>query len=416
MERLFVFVYLPGETVAVPSGIFDYDAKGKVGHFSYGRRYLENHAFQISPDLPLGKGAKSSEKFNGLFGSFRDASPDYWGRTVFASLNKRDFDSIGEHEYLLDKSASRIGNLDFRVAVDSPEPALSLPAFSTLENLIQAFDDIQEGRDVPKPYRLLLLECTSMGGMRPKCTIEDGGKLWIAKFPSKRDPYNIARVEAATMAIAKNAGITIPETRVEQVGGKDIFMIERFDRLHDPVKNAYARKGFASGLSLLGKDEADRGFGYPDFAEALRLSGDCQGAEELFKRMVFNIAVRNTDDHSRNHGFILGYDGIRLSPAYDITPGQSRHGVSTCFDLAVEVGDEGRSATVGNALSSCNRFGLAYGNALDIIEDVVESASNWKKAFEQFGVSEEDIEKFSHTFDSVQERFAIAGNRPANLP
>jgi len=142
MEKIFVFVYLPSEAVAVPSGIFNYDPKERIGYFSYGRKYLEKHNFQISPDLPLDSDEKISNKFGGLFGTFRDASPDYWGRTVFASLNKKPFDSIGEHEFLLDASASRVGNLDFRKAIDSPEPILSLPTFSSLGDLLQAFDDI----------------------------------------------------------------------------------------------------------------------------------------------------------------------------------------------------------------------------------------------------------------------------------
>ncbi|MGD0960322.1 MAG: HipA domain-containing protein [Methylomonas sp.] len=409
MERIFVFVYPPGETVAVPAGIFDYDSKDKIGYFSYGHKYLENHAFQISPDLILDDSPKVSDKFDGLFGAFRDASPDYWGRTVFAALNKKPFDSIGEHEFLLDKSASRIGNLDFRKTVDAPEPILALPTFSSLAKLIKAFDNIQAGQEVDAAYQMLLLAGTSMGGMRPKCTIEDNNKLWIAKFPSKGDSYNVVRVEAATMTIAKNAGITIPNIRIERIAEKDIFMIERFDRSYRIEKNAYARNGFVSGLSLLGKDERDRGFGYPDFAEALRSSGDCQGAEELFKRMVFNIAIRNTDDHARNHGFILDYGGVvKLSPAYDITPTESKCGVSTTFYLALDVGEDGRVANIRNALSSCNRFGLTYGKALIIVDEVKESVSNWEQVFNQFDISNEDIEKFSYTFMSAQARLAIS--------
>jgi serine/threonine-protein kinase HipA len=410
MEKIFVFVYLPSEAVAVPSGIFNYDPKERIGYFSYGRKYLEKHNFQISPDLPLDSDEKISNKFGGLFGTFRDASPDYWGRTVFASLNKKPFDSIGEHEFLLDASASRVGNLDFRKAIDSPEPILSLPTFSSLGDLLQAFDDIHDGKEVPESYRLLLLDGTSMGGMRPKCTVEDNHKLWIAKFPSKTDSYNVVRVEAATMTIAKNAGITIPEIRIECVGEKDIFMIERFDRSFDIAKQGYTRSGFVSGLSLMGKDEGDRGFGYVDFAEELRRVEDYQGAKELFKRMVFNIAVRNTDDHARNHGFILDNNGVRLSPAYDITPSQSKQGITTSFDLAINVGDEGRTATIANALSSHNRFALSYDDALIILNEVKDAVADWQAVFKQFNIDDTDIQKFCYTFDSAQERISIKNN------
>ena len=370
MEKLVVFVYLPNEVVAVPAGIFKYDPQERVGYFSYGRLYLERHAFQISPDLPLNATEKITRKCGGLFGTFRDSSPDYWGRTVFAALNKRPFESIAEHEFLLGASATRIGNLDFRLSLDSPEPILTLPDFSSLDDLLQAFDDINDGKDVPESYRLLLLDGTSMGGMRPKCTVEDDNSLWIAKFPAKGDRYNVAKIEAATMMLAKKAGIRTPEIKIASAGEKDIFLIERFDRAFDITKNGYTRQGFASGLSLLGKDETERGFGYADFAEQLRRSSDTKGAKELFKRMVFNIAVRNTDDHGRNHGFILSDSDYVLSPAYDITPSPSREGLSTSFDLAINVGVEGRFASITNTLSEYQRFGISYEQALILINDV----------------------------------------------
>ena len=402
MNKLYVFIYLPNEITATPAGIFEYDEKSLVGSFSYGRKYIEKYNTPVSTDLPISKLEKTTQEFNGLFGSFRDAVPDYWGRTVYASLNKKPIETITEHELLLSGGASRIGNLDFRVFLDSPEPVLSLPQYSSLEGLVDAAHRIQSGEEVEKAYRQLLEQGTSMGGMRPKCTIEDTNKLWIAKFPSRGDQYSNALIEASIMKIAKISGITVPLIRTESINGKDIFLIERFDRKFE--HGGYTRKGFFSCLSALGKHEIDRGFGYPDLAEFLRKKGDTKGASELFKRMLFNIAVRNTDDHGRNHGIIFSENDFKLSPVYDITPTASKKGLSTEFDLALEVGTQGRLATIQNAFSLHERFGLTGNEAVQSLEDVTNALSNWKEVFYEYNVSEQDTNRFFYTMESAKER------------
>jgi len=404
MKEIFVFVYLPNEINGTPAGIFSYDRKEKVGKFSYGRKYKDKFNIPVSFDLPISNKEVISNQFNGLFSAFRDSQPDYWGRTVYASINKRNLQELNEDEILLVNGASRIGNLDFRETLNSPEPELSLPNFSSLDGLVKASEDIQKGLEVDKAYRQLILQGTTVGGMRPKCTIEHEHKLWIAKFPSIQDTYNTVKVECATMEIARLAGIKTPTLKIENISGKDVFFIERFDRFYDKNQQGYTRKGFISCLSFLKKHEQDRDYGYPDLSDLLRKNFDNKGASELFKRMLFNIAVRNIDDHGRNHGVIFYNNKIELSPAYDITPSISREGVSTEFDLAINVGNYGRSATINNAMSSYERFGITDTEAIKHIEDIKEALSSWKDVFRLYEVCDKDINLFSHTFEEGVKR------------
>jgi len=395
-SKVIVFIYPPNSVKAIPAGVFELN--DGIGTFSYGSRYINNVGTPVSPDLPMQEGEMTTGRFNGLFATFADATPDFWGRTVYSSLHNKPFDSISETELLLSVSGAQVGNLDFRLEISSPEPKLVLPGFSSLSGLIDAAEDIQAGREVDRAYQQMLDQGTSMGGMRPKCTVQDGGKLWIAKFPSNADTYSSSRIEMATMTLAKLSGITVPEIKVISLGGKDTFLIERFDRQANP--DGYRRLGFSSCLSLLGKHEMDRGFGYPDLAIKLRSEGDVKGAHELFTRMLFNMGVRNTDDHAKNHGVITG-SKMRLSPAFDITPALSRKGIATEFDLAINVGRHGRQATIQNALSSCEQFGLTENDAMDVADKVNDVLSDWRTVFKDQGVCKKDIAIFENTFSQL---------------
>lgn len=337
MKRIFVFVYLPDKTTATPAGVFDYDEKLKTGIFQYGKKYLANKSSQpVSPiELPVADKPFFMADNNGLFSVFRDASPDFWGRTVLSASINKTMDEMDDYEYLLHGGASRTGNLDFRLSVSSPEPVLELPSYTSLDELLDAAERTQNGLPVNTALRLLLNQGSSgIGGMRPKCTVSDESHaLWLAKFPDKTDSYNAVLVEYATMSLAAKAGIDVPALKVLTIANKSVLLIERFDRRYDEGQKGYARKGFLSSLSLLKKHESDRDFGYPEMAEKLRLLGAESDAKALFSRMVFNIACRNTDDHARNHGFLINGSAISLSPAYDVNTTRSTPGVSTDFYL-----------------------------------------------------------------------------------
>ncbi len=401
-KNITVFVYLPGERVAVPAGIFSHESDSGIGSFAYGRKYLERtNALPVDPiALPLGPSPREVTTNYGLYGAFRDAAPDYWGRLIIAAERKAPPEALTEIDFLLSANATRVGNLDFRETPDSPEPQLEPPHFNRLAELLDAARKIETGEDVSHHLMHLLRQGTSIGGARPKCTVEWEDALWIAKFPAKDDTLNIPRIEYATMTLAGRCGIRVPAMRLQSVGDRDVLLVRRFDR--EKTVNGWGRKGFLSSLSLMQWDEADRlVWGYGAVADSMRRHTSAKDIHELFRRMVFNILVRNTDDHPRNHGFLFDDSGIRLSPAYDIVPSITRPGVGTDFSLAMSIGEQGRAATFKNALSRVVRFGLSENEAKAIIEDMMKIVCDWQEHFSSVGCSQSEILALKPSFVKV---------------
>lgn len=400
IRKATVFIYLPGDVKATPAGIFTHDADAGMGLFDYGRRYRERALAQpVDPvALPLGGTPLPADKNGGLYGAFRDAAPDYWGRMVIASEARVAPEAMTEFDFIMAANATRVGNLDFRLSPDDPEPELKPPHFNQMADIIKASEHIEMGENVAPHLVRILREGSSIGGARPKCTVERDGALWIAKFPSVHDSFNMPTLEYATMNLARTCGIRVPEIHRIHAGGRDIFLIRRFDR--HPHPEGWARSGFISALSLMQWDESDRLlWDYPSMADVMRRYCPIEDIHELFRRMVFNILVRNTDDHPRNHGFIITGNRLALSPAYDIVPTPAHPGVGREFNLAMAVGESGRSATLKNALSRAGRFGLTIEKAQDIIRDLVENVSSWQSVFHACGASENDIQRISPSFD-----------------
>lgn len=241
-----------------------------------------------------------------------------------------------------------------------------------------------------------------MGGARPKATIEDGNVLWLGKFPALGDRYNQQRVEYATLELARLCGLQVCATRIESIGGKDVLLLQRFDRQHTTLETGgYLRFGLVSGLTMLGADEdpLDRSkWSYLLLADQLRRwaekpDRDCA---ELFRRMVFNAAVTNDDDHPRNHAALRSGRGWRLSPAYDLVP---KPMVSIdSRSLAMVVGQHGRTASIYNLLSQCERFGLNKVAAKKEIDTIVTGVRGWREHFHRCGVSAADIEHIATAF------------------
>ncbi len=402
-QKAYVFIYLPGETVAVPAGIFTHYPDDGIGRFAYGLRYLERpNAQPVDPvALQLGAVPRDVTTNGGLYGAFRDASPDYWGRLVIAAELKSPPESLGEMDYLLHGNASRVGCLDFRVSLEQGEPASRPPSFQSLADILEAATQLQHGEPVRRDLLQLLEQGTSIGGARPKCTVELDDALWIAKFPARGDTVNFPRIEYATMLLAKVCGITVPELRLVTVGNKDVLLVQRFDRRK--TATGYQRFGFLSALSLMEWDERDRTrWSYPALADRMRATVLAQPAElqELFRRMVFNVLCRNTDDHPRNHGFLWGAKGLALSPAYDIVPTPARSGIGTDFSLSMSLGDKGREATLENALSASARFGLPRDEAQLIVAEMTACVENWEEHFAAQAVSSVDVEALRACFMS----------------
>jgi serine/threonine-protein kinase HipA len=404
-QELYVFIYLPGEITAVPAGIFTHDPDARIGTFRYGRRYpLKRGALPVDPfSLPLGREFYPEARLHGgLYGAFRDASPDSWGRTVMARQIGVRPETLSEFDFLAAANATRSGNLDFRESAVSSEPKDAPPVFASMELLLEAAEAVESGKKISKnvePLVTLLVHGTSIGGARPKATVSRDGKLWIAKFPHKNDLYSNARVEFATMTLARKCGIEIPEMEVVEVDGRDVLLVRRFDRVSE--QGGFSRLGYVSGLTVLDLEESDyASWSYLHLADALRQFTSPEDTVELYKRMVFNILVRNTDDHPRNHGLTHRDGGWRLSPAFDVAPAPSVPGINESFSLAMTVGKLGRIATIENAVSGSHSFGLTRDDAETKIFDMCSIADNWREVFSECGVNEETADRFAWSFEN----------------
>jgi serine/threonine-protein kinase HipA len=409
-SEAFVYIMLPGETAFVTAGRFvlTEDRHGAaLGRFVYGRRYLARaDAVALDPiELPLTERTYETLRLKGMFGALRDASPDYWGRRVIEK--HAGLAQLGEIDYLLHSPDDRAGALSFGRAVMPPAPVRAYNQTVDLARLQALADQLisEETSAEATPGKLaqvqdLLLLGTSMGGARPKVVVEDEGQLWIAKFNRTDDPWNHARVEHAMLVLARECGLTSAESRLTDVAGRDVLLVKRFDR--EPHAEGYRRARMLSALTLLraGDSHQDRErWSYVLLVEELRrVSSDPRAdARELFRRMVFNALISNTDDHPRNHAVIAPGNDWRLSPAYDLVPFPA---VSVeRRDLALTIGDFGRYANVNNLLSQCARFLLTREDAAQIIDEMeARVRARWYALARGAGVTERDCATVARAF------------------
>lgn len=407
-RRCFVYMTLPGATTPVTAGRYELrsDHNGSpVGRFLYGRTYLaRKDAVEIDPvELKLAARNYVTTQHDGVFGSLRDAAPDYWGRLVVErALGK---DKLPEIDYLLKSRDDRAGALGFGLNEKPPAPNWVFNKTLQLEQL-QATALAVLKSDKPltnheaEQVRKLLLRGTSMGGARPKAVVEDDEGLWLAKFNRPEDSWNVARVEHAMLVLAKHCGLSVAESRIVSVAGKDVLLVKRFDR--EKLAKGYLRHRMVSALTLLRSDEsiADRGkWSYVALAEELRrvCSNPKKDASELFRRMCFNALISNTDDHPRNHAIIAKDRKWKLSPAYDLTP--SRQVSEEHRDLAMTIGDFGRYASAQNLLTQSRRFLVEPAQAERMIADMETTVlQSWRKIAREAGVTHVDCEKIRGAF------------------
>ncbi len=403
-RQAYVYVQLPGTLNTVPAALLKVEKLPDgtfVGRFRYGDRYLERKdAIAFDPfQLPLGDTVHEFTKQKGIPGAVRDAGPDAWGQRVIEHKLERSPGDLVEIDYLLNGPQDGAGYLSFGSKSEPPAPRRRYNRTHQLAELVAAAQAIEEGRRVPVKILEQLEPGTSMGGARPKATIEDGNRLWLGKFPEKGGRYNLQRVEYATLELARRCGITACNARLQPVAGHDVLMVERFDREY--TEGGYLRFGLVSGLTLLDCDDShvDRErWSYLSLADQLRRWSEKPDADriELFRRIVFNAAVTNNDDHPRNHAVLRTEHGWRLTPAYDLVPAPL---VSLeRRDLAMTVGTFGRTASIYNLLSQCGRFGLTAEAARKEIENVVATVRTWREHFRACGVSAKDVDYMAQAF------------------
>jgi serine/threonine-protein kinase HipA len=329
-EEAFVWIWLPRETKPVVAGRLA-RTDGQLA-FNYGRSYLaRKDAIPIyEPELPLKSGILRPLPGLALPSCIRDAAPDAWGRRVI--LNRKfglkspaqDTADLDELTYLLESGSDRIGALDFQLSPSRYEPRETKAA--TLEELLNAATRVEEGKPLNPEIDLALFHGSSLGGARPKAMIENGDKKYIAKFSSQTDVDDVVKAEFVTMRLAERVGLHTAPVALARAGGKDVLLVERFDR--EKVVGGWRRKAMVSALTLFGLDEMmARYASYEELAEIVRHRFDTpkETLRELFGRLVFNILCGNTDDHARNHAAFWSGRDLRLTPAYDICP-QPRSG------------------------------------------------------------------------------------------
>ncbi|MES2509002.1 MAG: HipA domain-containing protein [Pseudomonadota bacterium] len=432
-SELFAFANIEGGFV--PAGRLTLTEEADqvlASSFAYGLRYLKRPGhFTLDPlslaldDIEQVRGVELMP-VNGLplFGGIRDAAPDAWGRRVIEARHKVPANSLPESVYLLEAGSDRVGALDVRASLEAPETQ-GVNAVHSLDYMLETAERIDMGEEIPARLTDFFGSGPGAGGARPKATVRDeDGLLWLAKFPSRGDAFNMAMAEVATLTLARECGLDVPAVKVLDVGGSPVLMIRRFDRywevkdelpplttvLHETLPGdglIEKRLPFVSALTLVGCDEFEaRTKSYPEIAQAIRRHVHVDQVRannrELFARMAFNIFVSNDDDHLRNHGFVRDprTQGWVLSPLYDVVP---RPGVAFERLLHLGVGTQGKAATLDNAMTQHEAFALDRQQALTVLGEVWGGTRQWMTVFEQAGAQGELIDRVQTAFRKLED-------------
>jgi len=385
----FVWIWSPKSSEPVVAGKMKFQ-QGKY-HFVYAKSYLQNqNAISLSPiELPLQRSSFEPEGINEIHSCLRDAAPDAWGRRVLHyKYSQQNFNEV---DYMLLSSSNRIGALDFQQS-NQIYTARDLSVVQ-LQDLLQAAQLIEARQPLPPELDHALLHGTSVGGARPKALISDNSKQYIAKFSSSTDHYDVVKAEYVAMKLAQLADIDVANVELKHSLGKDILLVERFDRI---IGDGFIeRRLMLSGLSLLKLNEMEARYAsYPQLAEVIRhnLPNAESSLHELFRRVVFNILIGNTDDHARNHAAFWNGVTLTLTPAYDICP-QNRTGQIATQAMNLE-GKQGNHSTLINALSICHLFMLEPAEAKEIINKLISVINdNWVNVCNEaeLGKNERDL-------------------------
>jgi serine/threonine-protein kinase HipA len=380
-NEAYVWIWLPGQADPVVAGRLSLNNNQLL--FNYGRSYLSrDDAIAIyEPELPLEAGELDLLPRMDMPGCIRDGSPDAWGRRVIINhvtgrrqkaINQAE---LGELAYLLLSGSDRIGALDFQT---SPEVYTSRDARpATLGELLTASELVERGIPLSPELDQALNHGSSIGGARPKANITSAGRKCIAKFSGSSDHYSVVKAEYIAMRLAKEVGINVADVELTKTMGKDVLLIERFDRhplTSDLTEGVFwGRKSMVSGLTILGIPEMEARYAsYETLAERIRYRFTQPRAtlHELYKRMVFNVLVGNTDDHARNHAAFWDGTALTLTPAYDICP-QNRTGEEASQAMNIQGGN--KLSQLGNCLAARQAFQLNEGQAIEIIEHQVRT-------------------------------------------
>ena len=372
---------------------------GEVFSFEYDREWLKiSDAFSFDPDLALVQGPQYPAANRANFGIFLDSSPDRWGRVLMqrrenlrARREGRAARSLSDWDFLLGvQDETRLGALRFQDGntgrwLDT-ENALAAPPITSLRELqaaslhFEQSDETDDGRDQEKWLAQLFAPGSSLGGARPKASVRDEqGELCIAKFPSKQDRRDVGAWELVAHRLAKKAGIRVPFVRGIRVpeSAYTTFVAKRFDR------TTHGRRlAFVSAMTLTQRTDGEPGASYLELVDLLQSQGAHaqEDSRELFRRVVFSILIHNTDDHLRNHGFLLSPEGITLSPVFDINPAIDRN------ELALAINEVESTCEVAIALEAHRAYGLTAAEAKTIVSKTREVVAGWHSEATRFRI------------------------------
>lgn len=403
-----ILVYLDLDGVPVKVGqLWTYDRNGRESiSFEYDRHWLNHpNRFSLDPALQLVSGPFHSFSEKPIFGAIDDSSPDRWGRLLMrraerrnAEREKRAVRTLREIDFLLMvDDEGRQGALRFKREEQGSFLTVydqrRIPPLLRVSRLLAAAHRVLQDSETDEDLKLLLAPGSSLGGARPKASVRDkDGHLAIAKFPRKDDEIDVAGWEAVALTLARNAGIEVPEWRLEPVGRYSILLSRRFDR------KGNMRLPFLSAMSALSAQDNEL-HSYLEIADAIRQMGASpkEDLHALWRRIVFNILVSNLDDHLRNHAFLYSApSGWRLAPAYDLnpTPADIRPRIlSTAIDL------EDSAASIDLALDVAHYFDLDSHQAKKIVKEVGSATVLWKKEARRFKIKKGEIQRMASAFE-----------------
>lgn len=380
----------------------------KAFSFEYDREWLKSKSQHLlDPDLDFFSGAQyPTNKEN--FGIFLDSMPDTWGKTLMKRRAAQDARAKGEKaktlyeiDYLLGVyDQSRMGALRFKTDLNGPfinnDEYSPTPPWSSLGDLQEAVNQLENddhNETIRKWIAVLIAPGSSLGGARPKANVLDNDKnLWIAKFPSKTDTIDKAAWEYLAYKLALNAGINMAESKIEKISGAyHTFLTRRIDRENSK------RIHFASAMTMTGNSEDSIKGTTPSYLEIVEFIQNYgvhveKNLHQLWRRIIFNIAISNTDDHLRNHGFILTDEGWMLSPAYDLNPSIEKDGLSLNIDMDDNALDFELAKSVGSY------FRLRESEMKTIIQEVSQAVKGWKIIAKKIGIKNAEIELMSGAF------------------
>ncbi|MEO7264582.1 MAG: type II toxin-antitoxin system HipA family toxin [Ferruginibacter sp.] len=384
-------------------------AKGKKAFsFEYDPEWIKSKPqMLLDPEIQWYTGPQFSNKEEN-FGIFLDSMPDTWGRTLMkrraaqkAKEEGKPVPTLYDIDFLLGVyDENRMGALRFKLSPDGPfldnDYETAAPPLYSIRELQHAADMVEsdpENEHVKKWIAMLMAPGSALGGARPKANIlDETGHPMIAKFPSRSDTIDKAAWEFLAYKLALQAGIEMTESKIQHVAGKyNTFFTKRFDRIGGE------RVHFASAMTMTNNNEdtiKDKPASYLDLAEFIQYSGGNiqPDLHQLWRRIIFNISISNTDDHLRNHGFTLGNTGWKLSPAYDINPSIDKDG------LALNIDQDNNTLDFGLAKSVGQYFQLTNPEMNLIIGEVIETVQNWKNIANQIGISRSELESMERAF------------------